>query len=250
MTNAVAIAAGASHSIALRNDGTVSAWGNYDQTSIPTNLVNVLAIAAGDDHSIALRSDGSVVAWGNTNFNQSLVPTMTTGVAAIGAGSVHSLAVIGQSITRNIAAGQSVIFTSGSLGKGLANYQWQFNGTNMIGATNAALVLGNVSWVNSGIYRVTVSNAFGTVKGQPMSLNVQTPFQFDNNSFSYLPNNGGIKMRLIGSSGVNPIVIYASTNLLEWDAIFTNVPIVDPVDFTDSPPLVFPRRFYRAIESP
>jgi hypothetical protein len=132
----------------------------------------------------------------------------------------------------------------------VANYQWQFNGTNIVGATNAALVFGYVSWVNSGTYRVVVSNALGSVTGQPINLSVQTPFQFDKNSFSYLPDNGTIRMRLIGSFGVNSVVIYASTNLLDWQAIYTNVPSVGPIDFTDAPPLTFPQRFYRAIELP
>jgi len=45
----IAIAAGSSHNLALRSDGTVRAWGaNYDgQCNVPAGLSNVVAITAG-----------------------------------------------------------------------------------------------------------------------------------------------------------------------------------------------------------
>ena len=63
------IAAGSSHSLALKSDGTVVAWGKnfYGQAIVPAGLSGVTAIAAGGDHSLALKSDGTVVAWG-ANF--------------------------------------------------------------------------------------------------------------------------------------------------------------------------------------
>jgi len=48
-TNIVAVAAGGSHSMALRDNGSVIAWGsNWDgQTNVPPTATNVVAIAAG-----------------------------------------------------------------------------------------------------------------------------------------------------------------------------------------------------------
>jgi hypothetical protein len=223
---------------------------NVGQTNVPPLNTNAVAIAAGDDHTLALLSNGSLIAWGNTNFNQTSVPAFLTSVATIGAGSVHSLAAIGQPFARTVTAGESAILTSGLLGKGRASYQWQLNGTNILGATNAALAFASASSSNSGIYQVIVSNALGVVTGQPITLTVQTPFQFDNTSFSYLPNNGAAKFTIVGGSGINPIVIYASSNLVDWEAIFTNIPTTNPINFTDAPAILFPRRFYRAIEQP
>ena len=41
---------------------------------MPAGLSGVTAIAAGRVHSLALRSDGSVVAWGDNTYGESTVP--------------------------------------------------------------------------------------------------------------------------------------------------------------------------------
>jgi len=80
----VAVAAGMSHTLAIREDGTVWAWGlnSYGQLGDNTTsqrdtpvqvldpndpsgyLQNVVAVSAGDHHSLALKKDGSLYAWG------------------------------------------------------------------------------------------------------------------------------------------------------------------------------------------
>jgi alpha-tubulin suppressor-like RCC1 family protein len=95
LTNAVAIAAGAEHSLALRADGAVAAWGwnEFGQSTIPPAATNLVAVSAGDYHSIALRSDGVVLAWGDNSYGQSAVPAGLGSVVAITAGSHNSLAL-------------------------------------------------------------------------------------------------------------------------------------------------------------
>jgi alpha-tubulin suppressor-like RCC1 family protein len=60
------IEAGEYHSLALKSDGTVAAWGlnNNGQCNVPEGLNSVVAVAAGNAHSLALKSDGTVAAWG------------------------------------------------------------------------------------------------------------------------------------------------------------------------------------------
>jgi hypothetical protein len=102
----IAIAAGYYHSLALKSDGTVVAWGatgvvDYGQADVPAGLSGVTAIAAGGSHSLALKSDGTVVAWGaassgslgDMDDGQADVPAGLSGVTAIDAGGFHSLAL-------------------------------------------------------------------------------------------------------------------------------------------------------------
>ena len=51
-------------------------------------------IAAGTYHSLALKMDGTVVAWGNNLSGQTRVPGGLDGVVAIAAGFTHSLALV------------------------------------------------------------------------------------------------------------------------------------------------------------
>src|SRR3990170_7413761 len=116
--NAVAIAGEEDHSLALKNDGTVWAWGynlygqlgngNNTNSNVPVQVAGLTGITAiaggGRAHSLALRNDGTVWAWGyningqlgNGTFTNSNVPvpvTSFTGVSAISSGDLHSLAL-------------------------------------------------------------------------------------------------------------------------------------------------------------
>lgn len=95
-TNVIAMAAGDTHCLALKADGTVLAWGgnSFGQTSVPLNLTNVVSVAAGSAHSLALRGDGTVALWGRVLlFGNSTVPPEATNVAALalGPGAQHAL---------------------------------------------------------------------------------------------------------------------------------------------------------------
>ena len=86
ITNAVDIAAGWYHSLAILSDGTVKAWGYSNRgqlgcglyvynrkANIPVTvkgITNAVDIAAGGYHSMAVLSDGIVMAWGDNDDGQ------------------------------------------------------------------------------------------------------------------------------------------------------------------------------------
>jgi hypothetical protein len=87
LTDVVAIGAGEYHSLAVRRNGKVMAWGDNSQgqCSVSPELTNVVAVAGGGGHSLALRADGTVAAWGaDWNGQCDLSPTLApaAGVAA------------------------------------------------------------------------------------------------------------------------------------------------------------------------
>jgi hypothetical protein len=173
------VAAGVYHTVALKKDGTVVAWGSndYGQTDVPTGLTGVTAIAAGDYHTVALKSDGTVVAWGNDGFGQSAVPAGLTGVTAIAAGSDHTVALkadgtliawgddyFGQvtvptGLTGVIAIAASYYNTVALKSDGKVT-AW---GYNSFGQTDVPQTLTGVSAISAGYYHAMALKKNGTV---------------------------------------------------------------------------------------
>jgi hypothetical protein len=96
MMSYVGIAAGANHSIAFRQNGSVIAWGDntYGQSTVPANVVNTIAVAAGQKHSLALSELGVISAWGDNSAGQSSPTSPNCGHwVAIAAGGLNSMAL-------------------------------------------------------------------------------------------------------------------------------------------------------------
>ena len=184
----VAVAAGASHSLALCSDGTVVAWGYNDDgqlgngsntaSNVPVlvNLSGVLAgktvisIAAGYYHSLALCSDGTVAAWGgntagqlgNNSNTDSNVPVLVTlsGVLAgksvlrIGAGVYHSLVLCSDGTVAAWGDG-----TNGQLGNS-NNFS---SNVPVLVTTTGALSGKTVSAISAGFYHSQALCTDGTL---------------------------------------------------------------------------------------
>lgn len=87
------------HSVALRSDGTVVAWGDNSkgQTSIPAGLKNVVAIDAKQNHSAAILADGTMVHWGEIEFVKNIPAPDLKEISSISLGYLFSGAILPKS---------------------------------------------------------------------------------------------------------------------------------------------------------
>ena len=74
--------------------------------------------------------------------------------------------------TQSVAIGSNVTLSVLASGSTTPNYQWQFNGVSIFGATSSTLSLNSVSAANSGTYTCIVSNIAGSVSTIPSVLSV------------------------------------------------------------------------------
>ncbi len=75
--------------------------------------------------------------------------------------------MVGVMTNRLVVAGSNATLQAiGVVGSGNLSYQWQLNGTNLVGATNMMLALNNFSSDRAGRYAVVISNQVGMVTGQ------------------------------------------------------------------------------------
>ncbi len=186
LSNVVDVEAGTFHSLALRKNGTVVAWGDNSEgeTNVPVGLTNVVAIAAGGDplddtaYSLALKSDGAVVRWGEGEPASDGVGGMSN-VIAVAAGADHALAIRTGPRTLVITleptdqyqiAGGNVTFAARGAGLYGVTYQWQTNGVNIAGKTNATLTLTNVQATQQVAYDAVVSNEVGSITSSNANL--------------------------------------------------------------------------------
>jgi alpha-tubulin suppressor-like RCC1 family protein len=90
----VAIAAGAYHSLGLKNTGEIVAWGNNGnhQTEVPPNT-QFSAVSSGLYFSVGRRTDGSIVVWGANLDGVFNVPSPNRDFLAVAGGAYHCLAI-------------------------------------------------------------------------------------------------------------------------------------------------------------
>ena len=86
---------GFGHSVVVRTDGSVRAWGlnSYGQTNVPAGLALVTGISAGLYHNAAVSAGGRVTCWGRNIEGQCEVPATLLDAVAVAAGFQHTAAL-------------------------------------------------------------------------------------------------------------------------------------------------------------
>ncbi len=160
----------------------------------PNNrLIRVIDNGAGSV-ATTLRTSGANQAFTGLRFGPSLVP----------------VAFYNGPQATNVFAGQSATFSATPTGTRPYAYQWQLNGTNVVGATNVVLRLNNVQSANAGNYTVVVSNGTGSTTSSGAALVVTAQPVFT--ASSILAAGAGYQLSFTGPAGYN-YSIWTSTNL-------------------------------------
>lgn len=211
-TNVTALAAGSVHNLVLRADGVVIAWGvdSHGQVQVPPDLTEVVAVAAGGYRSAIVRRDGSVVEWGDTQWFP--MPGGVTQVSHLALGGIHTVAfgaqkpwVTVQPLSQPALSGHPVTFEGTVSGTPPLSFQWQYEATDLPGATEAVLTLPAVERTDSGAYRLVVRNGLGTAISADAVLTVSdAPPTIPNQSGTVTTFRGGEAVLGVGVQGSLP----------------------------------------------
>ena len=165
------VSGGHEHSLALKSDGTVWAWGfngsgelgdgtNTNRLSSvqAQGLTNITAVAAGAYHSIALRNDGTVWTWGRNSVGQLGDGTTTDRNTPMQVQGLSDVAVIARGHNHSLA-----LKSNGTLWAWGSNYAGQLGDGTTTNRTAPVQVLSGVSAIADGWDHVIVLKNDGTV---------------------------------------------------------------------------------------
>jgi alpha-tubulin suppressor-like RCC1 family protein len=112
-------------------------------------------------------------------YNRALTASEIQAIYAAGSGgkcfTPSPPTIITQPVSQTNYAGTTASFSVTAGGTPPLSYQWSFDTTNIIGATNATLALVNVQLSQAGNYSVLVSNAYGSTKSATAVLTINPP---------------------------------------------------------------------------
>jgi alpha-tubulin suppressor-like RCC1 family protein len=244
----------------LDGDGTVARWGWPFSQIVDTDTVSIAV--GGEDYNLSsdfllsLHFDGSLGYSWNSYFYTPYIPVLPTNVIAIAANYQHAAVLINDGTPsvstrigdRTVPTGSTVFLSSGLVGLQPMTFQWQFNGNTIGDATNAVLTLPNVPLSATGEYRCIAANFRGSVTNGPGMLTVIRSIPQFVGAGTAIDLEGNFRLQVSGLSGHGDAVIYASTNLVNWEPVLTNPPAMGALQFTDPSTTNWPQRFYRIEE--
>src|ERR1017187_1875995 len=159
-----------------------SSVGSAGQSSTYT-LSNVGTSKAGNYTVVVVNPGGSVT---------SMVATLTVYVPP---------SITTQRSSQTVVQGQTASFSVAVSGSAPFSYQWNFNGSNMSGATNASLTLTNVQATQAGSYSAVITNLGGSIISRVVTLTVNVPAAITNQPQSQAAMQGQTASFSVGAIG-------------------------------------------------
>lgn len=235
------------HNLAIRQDGTLWAWGRNSDSQIGNGSSNNqksplqigtdqwISIATGEAHSAGVKSDGTLWTWGsNTDGQLGLgfadstwdldFPTQVgtnQNWSSVYAGKYHTLAIkqdasapqiTTQPQSQTVGLGGSVSFSVIATGTAPLSYQWWKGASPLPGEITATYQIANAQPSHADTYFVVVSNPAGSVTSSNAVLSVSQLSQ----SITFGPlagrevRDGAFGLTATASSGLP--VSYSSSN--------------------------------------
>ena len=108
-------------------------------------------------------------------YNRALTASEIQAIYAADSGGKCPLSapvITSQPTNQTVTVGGTSTFSITASGAAPLSYQWNFNGTNLSGATNTSLTLTNVQWNQAGNYAVLVTNLYGSILSSNAVLTV------------------------------------------------------------------------------
>jgi uncharacterized repeat protein (TIGR01451 family) len=148
--------------------------------------------------------------------------------------------ILMQPTDQTVFVGGSATFSVTAGGTPPLSYQWNFNGTNIVGATNTSLTLTNVQLNQAGNYAVLVTNASGSILSSNAVLTVNLPPPVPVIiGFSPISGFVGISVTISGINFSpvlsNNIVYFGAVRAVVTAASVTNLVVTVPVGATYAP---------------
>jgi subtilase family serine protease len=160
---------------------------------------------------------------------------------------IYQPSITTQPASQNNSAGSAVIFSVTATGAAPLTYQWQFNGTNIAGATNTSLSVTNLVQTDNGSYSITITNQWGSLTSSVAVLTVieaattvtwaaQSPITYGAaittnqldavanvpGAFTYSPTNGTVL-----NAGTNALsVVFTPTDTADYNSLTNTVSLI------------------------
>jgi len=235
-TNAV----GATITLSVSASGSVPMGFSWRKVGVGTPLTNLVLMSTNSTFTILNAQ---------TNDSGSYRCILTnSGNVAPGVLSSATLLILAPPVLTNpplsqaVEPGATVTFSAGAAGSGPLYYRWQFQGTDLPGATNTSLSLTNVQSANQGEYRVIVTNQIAAAAATA-TLTVGTP-NILLQDIQWL-GNGTVSMKLTGVPNHNHLIEISAT-LSNWTTLDTLFYTNGQMPFVDTTASPTTNRFYRA----